>query len=332
MKKQQRLMERCGKTKRRLVALKIRKNKRVIFSLMVMMVSNTKNLILNILFLLCGLNLFLFYKNMVYLHIIVISLMILVLIKCYYQGIKNGLVWLSLIIFPVVISMLKGGILTTNEISEVLLILGPSIIAGLLAERQRRYVWRLKETYISTLRALAEATDARDNYTQGHSERVARYAVSIAKEMGLSNNEINYLEQASLLHDIGKIAVPDSILHKKEKLTEEEWLIIKRHPEHSQRILSKLSFLSQIIPTVLYHHKRFDNKGYPSEETQASIPLAARILAVADAFDAMTSDRPYRDRLAVEEALEELKRCSGTQFDSKVVEALEKVHKTTTQS
>jgi len=281
--------------------------------------------VLDILFWLSGISLFLFYKNMLYFHLIVISLMILILIKCYYQGIKNGLVWLSLLVSPMSISMFKDGTLTTNELSEILLILGPSITVGLLAERQRRYVKQLKETYISSLKALAEATDARDRYTQGHSERVAKYAVLIAKEMLLASYEINNLEQASLLHDIGKIAVPDRILHKKEPLDEDEWLIMREHPEYSQKILSKLSFLSPILPAVLYHHKRFDAKGYPMEEIGRGVPLAARILAVADAFDAMTSDRPYRDKLSPQEALEELEKCSGTQFDPNVVKTLRKL-------
>ena len=285
---------------------------------------NSKNLILDILFLLFGLSLFLFYKNMFYLHIIVISLMVLILIKCYYQGIKNGLAWLSLIISPMVILMLEDGSLTANELSEVLLILGPSIIVGLLAERQRQYIKQLKETYVSTLHALAEATDARDSYTQGHSKRVAKYAVWIAKEMSLSDSEINYLEQASLLHDIGKIAVPDRILHKKDPLEEDEWIIMRKHPEYSQKIISRLDFLSAILPIVLYHHRRFDEREHPFEENRVNVRLIAGILAVADAFDAMTSDRPYRDKLSLEQAFEQLEKYSGTQFDPEVVKAFKK--------
>ncbi|MEW6008794.1 MAG: HD domain-containing phosphohydrolase [Candidatus Omnitrophota bacterium] len=284
----------------------------------------TKNLVLDILFLLGGISLFLFYKNMFYLHIIVISLMILMLIKCYYQGLHNGVIWLSLIIFPIILSMLADGVLTKHEISEVLLVSVPSIIVGLLADRQRRYVKKLKETYISTLKALAEATDARDTYTQGHSERVAKYACLIAKEMFLSETEINYLEQAALLHDIGKLAVPDRILHKKEPLEEDEWLIMRRHPEHSQKILSRLDFLSPILPIILYHHRRFDERVDSLEETLCNARLIAGILAVADAFDAMTSDRPYRNRLSFRAALEELEKCSGTQFDPGVVEVFKR--------
>src|SRR3989338_3410255 len=285
---------------------------------------NNVNLVLNILFLLNSMSLLLFYKNMFYLHIIAISLMVVMLVKCYYRGISSGLFWLGLSVLLFVIPMFKDSIVSSNELSEILLILVPSITVGLLAEKQRRYIKQLKETYIATLKALAEVTDARDSYTQGHSERVARYAVLIAKEMLLVERQIYYLEQAALLHDIGKIAVPDTVLHKTGSLNEEEWVIMRKHPEYSQRIVSNLNFLSETLPTILYHHKRFDNKGYPLEKLEGEIPVTAGILAVADAFDAMTSDRPYRDRLSSQEALEELEKCSGTQFDPEVVKAFKK--------
>ena len=284
-------------------------------------IKNAKNLILDILFSLSGLSLFLFYKNMFYLHIIVISLMVIMLVKCYVQGIRNGLIWLNAIVLPLAISMFKDDVLTKNELSEILLILGPSITVGLLADKQRRYIGQLKETYLATLKSLAAATDARDSYTQGHSERVAKYAISIAREMSLSKNEIGYLEQAALLHDIGKIAVPDAILHKTGPLNEEDWAILRKHPEYSQKIISNLNFLSETIPTVLYHHKRFDSQGYPTRNIETRIPLTVRILAVADAFDAMTSDRPYRSKLSLEQTLEELEKGSGTQFDPDVIKA-----------
>ncbi len=285
-----------------------------------------RNLISDGLFLFVGITLLLFYGNMFYLHIIVISLMIAMLIKCYYQGALNGLSWLSLIILLLIALMFKDGVFTSNELSEIMLILIPSVIVGLLAEKQRRYIKQLKETYLSALKTLAEATDARDSYTQGHSERVAKYAISMAKELSLSEREINSLEQAALLHDIGKIAIPDNILHKIGPLDENDWSIMKRHPEHGQRILSKLSFLSEIPPLVLYHHIRFDKKGYPAKKENVKIPITARILTVADAFDAMTSDRSYRPRLSVKQALEELEKCSGTQFDPEAVKALQRTH------
>ncbi len=287
---------------------------------------NSKNLILDILFLLFGPSLFFLHKNMLYLHIIVIALMIFMIIKCYIQGIRNGFIWLGLIISPMVMSMLTSGVLTTNELSEILLVLVPSITVGMLAEKQRRYIKQLKETYIATLKALADTTDARDSYTQGHSERVAKYAVLIAKEMLLAERQIYYLEQAALLHDIGKIAIPDTVLHKTGSLNEEEWVIMKKHPEYSQRIVANLNFLSETLPTILYHHKRFDRKGYPFEKLEGEIPVTTGILAVADAFDAMTTDRPYRNKLSLGQALDELEKCAGTQFDPNVVKALKRVN------
>lgn len=281
-------------------------------------------LALNIIFLLEGLSLVLFYNNMFYLHMIVISLMIFMLIRCYYQGARNGLIWLSLVILPMAISMLRDGIITSNELSGILLISVPSITVGLLADRQRRHITQLKETYISSLKALAEATDARDSYTQGHSERVAKYACLIAREMSLSETEINYLEQAALLHDIGKIAVPDKILHKKYPLEEDEWIIMRKHPEYSRKILSRLDFLSPILQIVLHHHRRFDEREDSFEMAQVNVRLIAGILAVADAFDAMTSDRPYRGKLSLEQALEELEKGSGSQFDPEIVLAFKK--------
>mgnify|MGYP001619046281 CR=1 FL=1 len=302
----------------------MRKTKSFLFS------EDSRNIITNISFLLCGFSLFLFYRNMLYLHSAVILLMILMLVKCYYQGMKDGVFWLMLVITPMIILVFQDGILTMSKFSEILLILVPSLLVGLLADKARRYVKQLKETYISTLKALAAITDARDSYTQGHSERVARYSTLIAKEMRLSDTEIDFLEQASLLHDIGKIAVPDRILNKKEPLSDDEWIVIKRHSEYSQKILSNLTFLSNVLPIVLYHHNRFDDKKFPLE-TEPKITMATRILTVADAYDAMTSDRPYRDRLSSEEALMELKKCSGAQFDPGVVKIFEKAYGTITK-
>jgi putative nucleotidyltransferase with HDIG domain len=248
---------------------------------------------------------------------------VLILIKSFKRGIKSAFIWIAALTLPILFSMLWDKTLTINELSELLLIIAPVVIVGLLGEKQRRYLGQLKTTYISTLRVLAAITDARDKYTQGHSERVARYAVQIAKRMNLPATETVYLEQASLLHDIGKIAVPDRVLHKKDPLHEDEWELIKRHPEYSKKILSNLTFLSQIMPIVINHHGRFDDKDKTQKCKEPGISLATRILTVADAFDAMTSDRPYRNRLSSRQALDELEKYSGTQFDPNVVKALE---------
>ncbi len=178
----------------------------------------------------------------------------------------------------------------------------------------------LQETYLGIVRALAIALDARDPYTRGHSEQVARYALLLANELGLSEQEKRDLELAAYLHDLGKIGIRDEILLKPAKLTPEEMKVIREHPSIGASILSPLTFWGNIVPTVRYHHEHYDGGGYPEGLKNDRIPLGARILALADAFDAITSDRPYRNRKSIEEAIEELKRCAGTQFDPQLVE------------
>lgn len=183
----------------------------------------------------------------------------------------------------------------------------------------------INELYTSTIQALATAIEAKDPYTKGHSERVTKYAVAIAREMGLSSEEVRQILYAAILHDIGKIGVSGDILRKPGALSEEERDFVKKHPEIGAGIISSIRVLKEIVPIVLYHHERFDGKGYPGGKKGEEIPLGARIIAVADAFDAMTSDRPYRPRMTVEQAREEIVRNAGTQFDPQVVEAFLRV-------
>ncbi len=178
----------------------------------------------------------------------------------------------------------------------------------------------IRNLYKSTLKVLANALDAKDSYTHGHSQRVAEYSLAIAGELGLSPKEKDDLEFAALLHDIGKIGIRDNILCKPGKLTDEEFKIIQMHPVMSAEILAPVDFLTDKIPIVKHHHERFDGRGYPSKLKGEEIPLGARIICVADTFDAMTSNRSYRKGLPAEVALEELKRCSNAQFDPIIVE------------
>jgi len=173
---------------------------------------------------------------------------------------------------------------------------------------------------IATIRSLAAAIDARDPYTRGHSEHVARLSMLLARELGWSGADLEMLEFAALLHDVGKIAVPDAILRKTEPLTPEDWNSIRLHPYHSAQMIKPVEPLQRIIPWIYHHHERWDGTGYPDGLKGERIPLGARILAVADAFDAMTSDRPYRKALSREQAIAELRRCAGTQFDLQLVE------------
>lgn len=179
-----------------------------------------------------------------------------------------------------------------------------------------------KETYIGIMATLAKAIEAKDPYTLGHTERVTNYAVQIAGLMGLSRTEIEIIHKAAMIHDIGKIGIKLELLNKKETLTDEEREVIKSHPILGINILSPMKMLGDILPIIRYHHERFDGTGYPEKLVGAAIPLGARILTVADSFDAMTSDRPYHLRLSLDEAISELKNKAGTQFDPKVVETL----------
>ena len=182
---------------------------------------------------------------------------------------------------------------------------------------------RLRETYDGTLEALVSALDARDRETKGHSIRVAKYMMEIAYHMGITPGTEEWvdMQRGGLLHDIGKIGVSDSILHKPGPLTDEEWVDMKRHPKIGHDMIKDISFLSGAAVIVMAHHERFDGKGYPRGLAADEIPIGSRIFVLADTFDAMTSDRPYRAALSVEASREEIIRCSGTQFDPRCVQA-----------
>ncbi|MBS2034378.1 GAF domain-containing protein [bacterium] len=173
----------------------------------------------------------------------------------------------------------------------------------------------LRLLFVHSIRALANAVDARDPYTSGHSERVTRFSVLIAERMGFQGERLEELRYASLLHDIGKIRIRDAILHKPGKLNDEEFEEMKRHPEYGVEIMQPVRAFQGILPYMLHHHERYDGRGYPAGLSGNQIPLQARIMCVADCFDAMTSDRPYRAGMPVEAAVAELRRWRGTQFD-----------------
>lgn len=192
--------------------------------------------------------------------------------------------------------------------------------AAVAIERARLYE-DLEDMYISTVKSLAAAIDAKDPYTRGHSERVTRFSLLITKELGLDEKIQKDVQLCGLLHDVGKIGVPISVLRKKEKLTDEDWKEIRRHPVLGAEIISPIKQLKELIPNVRHHHERYDGKGYPDNLKGEEIPLIARILAVADTFDALTSERPYRNGLSDKEALEEIEVCKGTQLDPACADA-----------
>lgn len=179
----------------------------------------------------------------------------------------------------------------------------------------------LSHAYRDTVHALVNALEARDPYTIGHTSRVTVVAKAIAERMKLVEDDLFAIEIGALLHDLGKIGVPDAVLHKPGPLEKEEYRMIQDHPQKGETILKNVEYLSRSIPSVLSHHERFDGKGYPLGMAGTSIPLFGRIVAVADSFDAMISDRPYRKRMQVSAAIQEIKTQAGTQFDGEVVES-----------
>jgi putative nucleotidyltransferase with HDIG domain len=183
------------------------------------------------------------------------------------------------------------------------------------------YARELEGSSLSTVQVLAAAIDARDPYTHGHSARVSRYSVLLGRELGLDKRELEDLQAACLFHDVGKIRTPDAILRKRGKLDDWEYKQMKRHPEDGAAILAKAPLLHKYIPAVRHHHERFNGTGYPAGLKGDDIPLFSSIIAVVDTYDAMTSNRPYRDARTLERTVDELLSCSGTQFNPDVVAA-----------
>ena len=177
----------------------------------------------------------------------------------------------------------------------------------------------LEQAYLDSIQTLRYTVEAKDTYTKGHSDRVSEYSVLIGKYMNLSEDDLEKLKIGGLFHDIGKIGVPDSILLKESKLTDEAYSEIKNHPSIGKHILSNAAIFQDIIPIVYHHHEKFDGFGYPRRLKGEEIPLLARIAAIADTFDAMTSKRSYRNALPIEVVREEFQKFSGTQFDPELV-------------
>ena len=189
-----------------------------------------------------------------------------------------------------------------------------------------RLYQELEEMFLQTAESLAEAIEKRDPYTGGHTQRVTLYSLATAKYLQLKPVEIKWLKIASVLHDIGKIGIDDKILRKPERLNPEEFDTIKRHAKMGAEIIEHIRQLRNIIPGVKYHHEQIDGRGYPEGLGGEKIPIIAKIVAVADTYDAMTTDRPYRKALSKEIAIQELNRCAGTQLDKDVVKAFIKAY------
>ncbi len=241
---------------------------------------------------------------------------------------KSGFVTRSMICVPMCLKEKVIGVLQvlnrTGEIPfndhdlETLKAVATQAVSAI--ENARLYA-NIQKVYLSTIEVLATAIDAKDPYTRGHSRRVTLYSVAIAEQLGLPAKEVESIKYAGLLHDVGKIGISDSIIRKPGRLTDEEYGIIKTHPSIGARILRPVEFLADKVPGVLHHHEYYDGRGYPDHLTGENIPLAGRIICVADCFDAMTTNRPYRKGLSVNTVVAELKKLSGKQFDPVCVEA-----------
>lgn len=265
---------------------------------------------------------------------VIVSILLNSVIVSVYGLLKNGqsfdafsgpgLVWP---VMNVIIISLLGAVLTALYVAYgwflVLLFFIPFILA--------RYTFstynELRENYLQTVDALATAIEAKDVYTIGHSRRVERYCGLIAHEMKLPPKRCEVLKYAALLHDIGKISVPEAVLNKHGQPTPEEWKYIKQHPSQGEHIIKDIEFLKGASEIIRSHHEWYNGNGYPDGKDASQLSLEAMIISVADSYDAMTSDRPYRKRLSQEEALRELHGTSGTQFMPEVVEAFDKLVK-----
>ncbi|HBV67694.1 MAG TPA: hypothetical protein DEF04_05595 [Clostridiales bacterium] len=187
-----------------------------------------------------------------------------------------------------------------------------------------RYTFKLyldmRKNYFDTMNVLVRAIEASDPYTSGHSLRVSAYSEAIAKQLGLPQGKIDVIKSAALLHDIGKIGIDKNILNKTERLKDEEFEAIKSHTEIGATIVADLSYLANISDIIRHHHERNDGKGYPDGLSHNNIPLETSILTIADSFDAMTTNRPYRHSLSLEDALSEMKKNAGTQFNPDIID------------
>lgn len=213
--------------------------------------------------------------------------------------------------FDQLLLLIESGIKSVEQMAE---------IKKINAELSETYE-KLEKAYMESIQTVRYTVEAKDTYTRGHSDRVSEYSVLIGQKLGLPEDDIKRLRIGGLFHDVGKIGVPDSILQKNGKLDDDEYSQIKNHPTIGVHILSTASIFQDILPIVKHHHERYDGKGYPSMLKGKEIPYLARIAAVADAFDAMTSKRVYRDSLPIDVVISEIEKNRGTQFDPEIADA-----------
>jgi len=254
----------------------------------------------------------------------IVNITLFILVVSFSQDVRIKTIWRTSIkeIIPSYLAEAPMGFLMAIVYVEVG-ILGILLffLPLLLARRSFELYTKMRKVYLDTIRALAAAIDAKDPYTKGHSERVAQTAVALAQELNLSDRDIENIEYTALLHDIGKIGIADNILGKNSSLTNKEFDKIKEHTAMGAKIIEPVDFLKNSSKAIYHHHERYNGEGYPDGLKGKDIPIFSRIIAVADAYDAMNSDRPYRKKLNRDKILRELQDQSGKQFDPEVVKA-----------
>lgn len=255
----------------------------------------------------------------------IVNITLFVMVVSFAQNVRIKTIWRTSIkeMIPSYIAEAPMGFLMAIVYTEVGIVgILLFFLPLLLARRSFELYTKMRKVYLDTIRALAAAIDAKDPYTKGHSERVAETSIAVAQELNLSDRDIENIEYTALLHDIGKIGIADNILGKESKLTNKEFDKIKEHTVMGAKIIEPVDFLKNSYKAIYHHHEKYNGKGYPDGLKSEDIPLSARIIAVADAYDAMGSDRPYRKKLNHNKILRELKEQSGKQFDPEVVKVL----------
>ncbi len=255
----------------------------------------------------------------------IVNITLFVMVVSFAQNVRIKTIWRTSIkeMIPSYIAEAPMGFLMAIVYVEVGIIgILLFFLPLLLARRSFELYTKMRKVYLDTIRALAAAIDAKDPYTKGHSERVAEMSLALAQELNLSDKDIENIEYTALLHDIGKIGIADNILGKESNLTNKEFDKIKEHTIMGAKIIEPVDFLKNSYKAIYHHHEKYNGKGYPDGLKSEDIPLSARIIAVADAYDAMGSDRPYRKKLNHIQILRELKEQSKKQFDPEVVKAL----------
>lgn len=248
-----------------------------------------------------------------------------IIYAAYAYGMRGGLAaafLISLLYLPFILLRIDQAAERFDQTLEIVLYLSVGMITGLLSSRQKEAIHRLEIMVVGITRSLVTAIEAKDPYTKGHSVRVMHLATILGRKMNLPPAQLRILKMGALLHDVGKITLDLSILNKPSGLSDQETELMKKHPELGVRILGQIQELHDVLPAVLHHHERYDGSGYPQALQSTQIPLLARIISVADVFDALTSDRPYRAAVTPEEAIRKMRSMCGITLDPEVYSVL----------